>query len=221
MSAAAKGILFSQMVPPAELEAEFNDWYETEHIPVRLALPGFSGATRYLGIDGERNYLAIYEISDLKVLDTPEYQALKTRPSERTKRMLNTVQGFTRFTCVQTFEQGGGRGDVLSAVAFQVPTAAKAALDDWYEAEHVPLLLRAPDWLRVRRFEVLSSDGGPWTHFALHELRSVSVMDSPERKAACEGPKRKALAGQDWFEQSGRWLYRVVSRFGSSRSGGQ
>jgi hypothetical protein len=98
-------------------------------------------------------------------------------------------------------------------VAFAVPGQEKAKLADWYETEHSPALLMAPDWLRVRRYTVLSGDGGPWTDFALHDLRTLAVMDSPERKAAREGPKREYFRGKPWFENSGRWLYRLISRY--------
>ena len=100
-------MLFSQMEPPAELEAQFNDWYETEHIPVRLALPGFSRAVRYIACEGQRKYLAVYEIDDMAALKSPTYQVLKTRPSERTAFMLKNVKGFTRYTCTQASDTGG------------------------------------------------------------------------------------------------------------------
>ena len=207
-----KGMLFSQMEPPPELEADFNDWYETEHIPVRLALPGFARAVRYRECGAARKYLAIYEIDDLAVLESPGYDAVKNRPSERTARMLKSVKGFTRYTCTQVYDTGDAqRGTYLSAVAFAVPRDRAAGLDDWYENEHIPLLMRAPDWLRVRRYKVFSGDGGPWTDFALHELRSLQVMDGPERKAARSGPKRDGLAGEAWFANSGRWLFEAVS----------
>jgi hypothetical protein len=206
-------MLFSQMEAPAELEAQFNDWYETEHIPVRLALPGFTRAVRYVEREATRKYLAIYEIGDVAVLQSPGYQALKTEPSERTAFMLKNVKGFTRFTCTETYDSGSGpeRGQYLSVVAFAVPPEQESKLDDWYENEHIPLLMRCGDWLRVRRYKVFSADGGRWTDIALHELRSLEAMDSPERKAAREGRKRKKLVGNSWFENSGRWVYEVLS----------
>ncbi|MCW5603750.1 MAG: hypothetical protein KIT18_04270 [Burkholderiales bacterium] len=208
-----QGMLFSQMEPPAELEEEFNDWYETEHIPARLALTGFSGAARYIETEGARRYLAVYEIADMEVLKTSGYLRLKTDPSPRTAHMLGAVKGFTRFTCERIFaSQGDAAGDFLSVVAFSVPQEERAMLADWYETEHIPLLLQCADWLRVRRYSVLSGDGGAWTDFALHDLRSLDAMDSPERKAARQGPKRDSLAGKPWFQHSGRWLYRLISR---------
>ncbi len=211
-----QGMLFSQMEPPPELEAEFNDWYETEHIPVRLALPGFARAVRYRECGAARKYLAIYEIDDLAVLESPGYDAVKNRPSERTARMLKSVKGFTRYTCTQVYDSDGGaqRGNYLSAVAFAVPRDRGADLDDWYENEHVPLLMGAEGSLRVRRYKVISGDGGPWTDFALHELRSPAALEGVERMPGNAQPKRAALAGQDWFASPGRWLFEVVSVHG-------
>ena len=209
----ASGILFSQMEPPAEWEADFHDWYESEHIPDRLDDDGITAATRYRAISGSPAYLAVYELTDLGALERPEYRRLKEEPSERTARMLANVRGFTRYTCGLTYDSGGSDSHShLSVVAFAVPEHDEAQFDDWYESEHIPALLAADDWLRVRRYRVRSGEGGPWTHLALHELASAEVMDSPERAAAREGPKRDALSGRPWFTQSGRWLYQTISR---------
>ncbi|HEY4279740.1 MAG TPA: hypothetical protein VGM91_16055 [Conexibacter sp.] len=40
------GLLFSQMEPPAGWQDDFHDWYETEHIPGRTAIPGLAAAAR-------------------------------------------------------------------------------------------------------------------------------------------------------------------------------
>jgi hypothetical protein len=205
-------ILFSQMEPPTELTGGFHDWYENDHIPARMALPGFQGARRFRALDGEPAYLAVYELDDLEALQGDGYRQLKAAPSALTDRMLGLVQGFTRFTCEQIADIGEPvYGDYLSAVAFAVPDEFTAEFDHWYEDEHVPMLLEAGDWLRVRRYRVLDGTGGPWTHLALHELASTAVMDSPERARARKGPLRDVLAGNDWFARSGRWLYEQIS----------
>jgi hypothetical protein len=206
------GMLFSQMEPPAGWEGEFHQWYEEEHIPVRLAIDGFESATRYRALEGTPAYLAVYELSDLDALQTPQYAELKQSPSTRTSRMLSSVLGFTRFTCELCSDTGpAAEPSHLSVVAFSVPERDRDDFDDWYETEHIPALLKASDWLRVRRYRVLSGEGGPWTDIALHDLGSATVMQSPERRAAREGPKRDALSEKPWFGQSGRWLYEVIS----------
>lgn len=208
-----KGLLFSQMEPPPGWEADFHDWYETEHIPQRMAVPGFHSAWRYEALEGEPRYLACYFLDDMGALELPEYQRLKREPGERTARMLGAVHGFTRYLCDELSDTGEAKepAGVLFVVAFAVPGEAAARFDDWYETEHVPMLMQADGWLRVRRFGPRpGSDGPPWTRLALHELRSASVMDAPEREAARATPRRARLAAEPWFSPSGRWLYRPI-----------
>ena len=40
-------------------EEEFNAWYNTEHLPELLTLPGFLDAARYVATRGGPKYLAV------------------------------------------------------------------------------------------------------------------------------------------------------------------
>lgn len=211
-TAPAPGVLFSQMEPPAGCEAEFHEWYEHDHIPPRLRVPGFVAARRYVARSGTPRYLAVYELSDLQALQSAAYQHLKRNPSTRTARMLSSVGGFTRFVCEQLSDTGPRpSAPWLSVVAFAVPASDEAAFDHWYESEHVPLLMRSALWWRVRRYRVSSGHGGPWTHLALHEVASDAAVASPERGLARQGPLRAELATRPWFAASGRWFYELIS----------
>ena len=215
MSAARPGVLFSQMQPPPERVGEFHEWYETEHIPARMAIPGFAGAQRFEAIEGWPHHLAVYWLDDLGTLETPEYARLKREGTARSERMLGSVERFTRYICELVSDTGAPddeQPDYLSAVAFSVPEAGRAEFDDWYEDEHIPLLMRSADWLRIRRCRVLSGEPEPWTDLALHELRGPAAMDSEQRAAARAAPKRTALGERPWFASSGRWLYRCIAR---------
>jgi len=208
------GLLFSQMEPPEGWEEDFRSWYEEEHIPARMAIRGFSSATRYEAIDGEPRYLACYFLGNMDALASPEYERLKADPGEGTRAMLDRVHGFTRYVCDLSSDTGapGAEAGVLYVVAFAVPDEEAEDFDGWYEEEHVPLLMRVPGWLRVRRYVVRHPgfDGPPWTHLALHELADASALDAPERAAARDAPRRAALAGRTWFGGSGRWTYRPI-----------
>ena len=46
----AKGILIAAMDFSACPEDEFHDWYDLEHVPERLRIPGFLNAERWLDI---------------------------------------------------------------------------------------------------------------------------------------------------------------------------
>ena len=65
----AGGLLLNAMNVVPEHEAEFNDWYDSEHIPALSAVPGVLAARRYRARQGSPRYVALY------YLTAPEVQA--------------------------------------------------------------------------------------------------------------------------------------------------
>ena len=53
-----RGLLMVYVDMPAPLEEEFNRWYNEEHIPERLVMPGMLNAARYIAVRGGPQYLA-------------------------------------------------------------------------------------------------------------------------------------------------------------------
>lgn len=199
-------ILFSEMTPAASFAPDFHAWYDAEHIPVRMGAPGFRGAQRYAR-DGGPGFLAVYELASPDALRTPAYEAIKARPSERTRWMLGNVSGFTRYTgrAIAVAEKAGGAAafadaPILYAVSFTVPASDMSEFDAWNEQEHVPMLMGCADWLEVRRFDVVGGEPEGYTRLTLHYLRSKAALDSPERTAARGTPWRKRLAERPWFK---------------------
>src|SRR5262245_15030796 len=199
-------VLFSEMAPGPELEAEFNAWYDEDHIPLRMPCPGFIIACRYKAADAA-NYLAVYELADIGVLRSDAYRAVKDDPSERTTRMLSSVTGFTRYLARETSCRIQGAASavpldapVLYAVLFNVPEEGADTFDAWYEQEHVGLLMENPDWLMVRRFTIAEGMPQPFTRLALHYLANEAALSAPERERARAAPWRKRLAENSWFK---------------------
>ena len=88
-----KGFLLVLMQPPPALEEEFNAWYDTEHIPERLAVPGFETALRYVCVDGAPRYLAMYDLASPDVLNSPAYLKVGfDNASPWTKRVTSRVR---------------------------------------------------------------------------------------------------------------------------------
>ena len=72
-------VLFSEMTPPPGQEQRFHDWYDKEHIPLRMDVPGFVSAQRYRDLsENAKGFLAVYEMSNPSVMKTPAYQEVKT-----------------------------------------------------------------------------------------------------------------------------------------------
>jgi len=93
-----KGFLLVLMQPPPTLEEEFNAWYDTEHIPERLAIPGFETALRYVCTDGAPRYLAMYDLASPDVLNSPAYLKVGfDNASPWTKRVTSRVRIYRSF----------------------------------------------------------------------------------------------------------------------------
>lgn len=61
---AARGLLVVRVDVRPEDEEELNRWYEEEHIPDRLAVPGILSASRYRSVEHRGRYLALYDTGD-------------------------------------------------------------------------------------------------------------------------------------------------------------
>lgn len=211
--------LISQMDPPPGERDAFDEWYAQEHVPARMRIQGFTGAVRAWAVQGEPSHLVVYELSSLAVLEEPEYVELKQRPSERTRYMLDHVAAFTRFTCEQLSDTGPAeRAPYLYLVTFDVPEAAQDEFDDWYAQDHVPALLEAEHWLRVRRFRGAEGVPAGVTRIALHELADLAALDSPERARARASKWRARLAAEPWFGSARYAVYRRYQDFAGAPS---
>lgn len=73
----ATAVLVVQVeIDPADDE-EFNRWYDEEHLPEKLATPGFISARRFRVSDGGPRYMVIYELENADAATSPEYMSQK------------------------------------------------------------------------------------------------------------------------------------------------
>ena len=72
----AKGTLIAAMNMGRAAEDEFNDWYDTEHLPERQRVPGFLASQRWIGATDRRISVATYDLDSVKVLQSPGYLAI-------------------------------------------------------------------------------------------------------------------------------------------------
>ena len=68
-------------------DEEFNAWYDTEHLPDLLRMPGFLDAARYVAVKGGPKYLAAYELESADAFKSPEFQKYRANPSPWSRRM--------------------------------------------------------------------------------------------------------------------------------------
>ena len=76
----AGGMLLGAMNVAASAEAEFNAWYDTEHIPRLSQVPGCLAARRFRTSSGRQRYVALYHLSDPSVAASDAWKAAVETP---------------------------------------------------------------------------------------------------------------------------------------------
>ena len=152
----SRGLLLTMTEPPRAMEEEFNAWYDGEHLPERLAIPGFRSARRWVAdiAPGEGKYLATYELDSPAVLSSAPYLARFESATPWTLRCLGKAVVFKRWACAQTHP---GEGEPHPMARALLLVASDAPVDE----------LALPGALQVRHF--LASAGTP-RHIVLAEL---------------------------------------------------
>ena len=181
----AKGVLIAAMDFSNAPADEFNDWYDTEHIPERQRVPGFLTLQRWIGTENRKHSVATYDLDSLAVLQSSEYRAIGGgNLSPWSKRVTGKVERLLRYEGEQILPgeatapaDGGG----LLLVGMTPGTEVETAFNAWYDTEHFPALARVPGVLSARRYR---TGAGGTKYVALYHLASPGVIDSPEWKQA-------------------------------------
>jgi hypothetical protein len=126
MPLAGKGMLLTSMdIGPAD-EAEFNRWYDREHLEERVAIDGFLEARRYVAHDGKPKYLSLYSTATFEVLDSPAYRTALANQTAWSKANIARSENMIRSVARITVSRGKGRGAVLGIIRLR-PAAGNEA----------------------------------------------------------------------------------------------
>ena len=172
---------------------EFNDWYDTEHMPERQRIAGFGRCERWIGADDPRIALATYDLDSLAVLQGDAYRSVGGENlSPWSKRVLGKAKRICRFEAEQlppgnTRAPDGAAGLLLYAM--NVAPEAEQEFNAWYDEEHIPRLSAVPGCLCARRFRITAavSDGNQ-RYLALYHLASPEVCSSRAWREAAVTP---------------------------------
>ncbi|MGH7984845.1 MAG: hypothetical protein ACREQX_00945 [Candidatus Binataceae bacterium] len=176
----------------AEAEAEFNRWYDTEHVPERVALPGFLSGKRYVAVEGQPKYLALYDLADENVLKSDAYLKITKSPSEWTGRITPHFRNTSRCVYREIFAHGErppSEANFMLTVRLNTPPEHAKEFNEWYEVDHVPALVAVPGVYCARRYVAL--EGNP-KYLAVYELEEAGVTksDAWERARNSDWTKR-------------------------------
>ena len=165
-------------------DADFNDWYNQEHVADLLSLPGFLNAARYEAARGGPRYLACYELESAEAVQTPEYLAFRRSPSPWTQRVTPSGIGrnYVRNVYTQIFPQendpavlGRGMAPALQIGRMQVPAEIEAKYNEYYDTVRTPGNLQVPGCLAIRRYHAV--EGEP-KYMTVYEFEHEKVPET-------------------------------------------
>jgi hypothetical protein len=174
MPLAGKGMLLTSMdIDPAD-EADFNRWYDYEHLEERVAIDGFLEARRYVAHNGSPKYLCLYSTKAIDVLDSAAYRKRLDNPTGWSKATMAKFKNMIRAVARITVSKGTGRGAVLGIVRYR----PQAGHDDALRRE------------LTKRFDPANAGV-----IAMHLLESDAKLSGP----TAEIPAAASAGYGDWF----------------------
>ncbi len=100
-------------------EAEFEAWFQGEHLLERLAVPGFLFGRRHQAISGSSGYFNFYRRGVPAVLTSKPYLERLDNPTPMTKKIMSEIFiNMNRTVCHRTLRRGGFRGAYAVTVRF-------------------------------------------------------------------------------------------------------
>lgn len=175
MPLAGKGMLLTSMDIDPAYEAEFNRWYDREHLEERVAIDGFLEARRYVAHAAQPKYLCLYSTTTIDVLDSAAYRSRLAHPTDWSKTNMARFKNMIRAVARISISRGQGRGSALGIVRLRPEAGREDALRARLEAKLDPIDL----------------DG----IISMHLIESDPALSGPTP----EIPSAATAGAADWF----------------------
>ncbi|KAF9078674.1 hypothetical protein BDP27DRAFT_1169934, partial [Rhodocollybia butyracea] len=156
-------------------EHQFNDWYDNEHAPLRLTVPGFFTAARYKALDVPPKtfpkWMAMYDMASKEVMKSQEYKGLSAKASANERQVVGNLKTLDRrvYELIYISGQAPGTAEDMKTARFiyavhmhvvgkDVQEHHHAAQEEnfiqWYTSTRIPLLTLVPGYIRSRVFRL-------------------------------------------------------------------
>jgi hypothetical protein len=159
----------------------FYEWHDKEHVPERLAIPGFRRGRRFAKRSHSPEWFTMYEADDLSVVTSPDYLARLNAPTPATQRTLQYFRNTSRAVCRVVHSVGASTGGHVLAVRLNVPSEHADVLCDYVVREAFP---RAMSFTGVIACHLFVADEDA-SHIPTAES-STRALDVPSWVVLCE-----------------------------------
>ncbi len=165
-------------------EAEFNQWYDTVHIP-DVTNPGiFGNTTRYdnLSAAGDASSPRFFTVYETTHEDPAKAWALNR---ESPKRLNSGSFDGLQVVAAPVFERIGAEpapagGKITTGVLVVLANCKDPAQEDefnrWYDEVHIPDVLGTGHFYTASRFRNATADAGPAKYLAIYETADADPM---------------------------------------------
>jgi hypothetical protein len=110
-----------------DVRDELNDWHTHEHMPERLAIPGFLRGSRWIAERGT-GYLMLYEAESEEAITGGGYLERLNNPTPWSRQMMPHHRNMVRGPCRVEASFGAGLGSAMLTVRFSAPRERADAL---------------------------------------------------------------------------------------------
>jgi hypothetical protein len=200
-----------------EWEDELNRWYDEEHLPNLLRVPGYLSGTRYIAVEGEPKYFAFYEITSIENYRSPTHeQAVNTPWTARLQpHRTGQLAFYEQIFPAEGLLPGPASNDDATVpggflvVRMDVDPQHEADFNAWYNEEHLPALCTVPGVIAARRFRAI--EGAP-AYMATYHLADPAVVASEAWTRAISTPWSARV--RPTFRNLWRTVYRPLPAAG-------
>ncbi len=133
--------------------AEFYAWHGEEHMPERVAIPGFLRGRRFVAIDARLGFFNLYETESAAVVTGPDYRRRLDSPTPRTMSAVRHFRNVARSLCAVAAANGVAQGGIVATLRYEVEPDRDAAHRIRMLNEVVPRLAASPGVAAVKFLE--------------------------------------------------------------------
>jgi hypothetical protein len=190
-------LVFNQ--PVAGQETEYNDWYDHQHAPDVVSVPGFVSARRYVLAEYQLRppalikprYVVIYKIvtADLSAVYAEVNRRIRSGETRMSRTLdMSSGENYTyrvfrpRLMGSKPDNPEGATGvlqDYVQLVFADPADGLDAEFNNWYDRHHAPDVLTVPGFVSGQRLTLadvqLVKQGTPQQYLTMFDIRSSDL----------------------------------------------
>ncbi len=170
-------VIWNDILPQSR--EDFLEWHSREHIPERVAIPGFQRGQRWFGETSAPQYLTIYSTTDPAVLTSAAYLERLNNPTPWTRQSVAAFRNTSRAAGMLAWQSSALTGGTILTARIDMDLGDSALRVQRWSTGALAVAARAGGVARIR--VAVSSAGA--SRVATAE-RAVRVGDQVEPQAA-------------------------------------